>query len=47
MLLSGRIELALAYSLAVPDEIHAEPLIDLPPYAIVAADHPLAQPPVA
>ena len=42
-MLAGRIELALAYSLAVPDEIEAEPLIDLPPFAIVAADHPLAR----
>jgi DNA-binding transcriptional LysR family regulator len=42
MLLSGRTEFALAYSLALPEEIHAEPLGDLPPHAIVAADHPLA-----
>ncbi len=42
-MLAGRIELALAYSLAVPDEINAEPLIDLPPCAIVAANHPLAR----
>ncbi len=40
---AGRIELALAYSLAVPDEIDAQPLIDLPPYAIVSANHPLAR----
>lgn len=43
MLQSGRIEFALAYGLAVPEEIHAEPLIDLPPHAIVAADHRLAR----
>lgn len=43
MMLAGRVEFALAYSLAVPDEIQAEPLIDLPPHAIVAADHPLAR----
>ena len=42
-MLAGRIELALAYSLAVPDEIDAQPLIDLPPYAIVSASHPLAK----
>ena len=42
MLQSGRIEFALAYSLALPDDIHAEALIDLPPHVIVAADHPLA-----
>lgn len=40
---SGKSELALAYSFAVPDDIYAEPLIDLPPYAIVAANHPLAK----
>jgi DNA-binding transcriptional LysR family regulator len=42
MMRSGRIELALAYSLALPDEIEARPLIDLPPHVIVAANHPLA-----
>ena len=42
LMLSGRIELALAYSLALPDDIQAQPLIDLPPHAIVAANHPLA-----
>jgi DNA-binding transcriptional LysR family regulator len=42
MLQAGRIELALAYSLALPDDIHAETLIDLPPHVIVAANHPLA-----
>jgi DNA-binding transcriptional LysR family regulator len=42
-MLAGRIELALAYSLAVPDEIEAAPLIDLPPFAIVAANHRLAR----
>ena len=41
--LAGRIELALAYSLTVPEEIESEPLIDLPPFAIVAANHPLAR----
>jgi DNA-binding transcriptional LysR family regulator len=43
MLLSGRAEFALAYSLAVPEDIDAEPLRDLPPHAIVAADHPFAR----
>lgn len=42
-LTSGRTELALAYSFAVPEDIQSEPLIDLPPYAIVAANHPLAK----
>lgn len=41
-LISGRIELALSYSFAVPDEIIGEKLADLPPYALVSADHPLA-----
>jgi DNA-binding transcriptional LysR family regulator len=43
MLQSGRIEFALAYSLALPDEIQAEPLIDLPPHAIVSANHKFAR----
>lgn len=42
MLLSGRTELALAYSFALPDEVAAEPLAELPPFAILAADHPFA-----
>lgn len=42
MLLSGRMELVLAYSFALPDEVVAEPLADLPPFAVVAADHPFA-----
>lgn len=39
MLLSGRSELALSYSFALPEEVAAEPLAELPPYAIVSADH--------
>jgi DNA-binding transcriptional LysR family regulator len=42
MLLSGRTELVLSYSFALPDEIAPEPLADLPPFAIVSADHPCA-----
>jgi DNA-binding transcriptional LysR family regulator len=42
MLQSGRIEFALAYGLSVPDDVQADPLTDLPPHAIVAANHPLA-----
>ncbi len=43
MLQAGRIEFALAYGLSVPDDVQAEALIDLPPHALVAADHRLAQ----
>ena len=35
-MLAGRIELALAYSLAVPDEIEAEPLIEPAPVTVQA-----------
>lgn len=42
MVLSGRAELALAYHFAVHEDLTAIPLVDLPPYAIVSADHPLA-----
>lgn len=41
-LTSGRIELALSYNFAVPDEIIGEKLSELPPYILVSADHPLA-----
>jgi DNA-binding transcriptional LysR family regulator len=41
-LISGRTELALSYSFAVPDEIVGERFCDLPPYLVLAADHPLA-----
>lgn len=41
-LISGRTELALSYNFAVPDEITGEKLADLPPYALVSADHRLA-----
>jgi DNA-binding transcriptional LysR family regulator len=43
MLLSGRAELALSYSFALPGEVLAEPLAELPPHAVVAAGHPLAK----
>jgi DNA-binding transcriptional LysR family regulator len=42
MVLSGRAELALAYHFAVHDDLAGFPLADLPPYAVVSADHPLA-----
>lgn len=41
-LLSGRLELALSYAYALPDEVMGEPLTELPPYVLVAGDHPLA-----
>jgi DNA-binding transcriptional LysR family regulator len=43
MLLAGRTELALAYSFALPEELLAQPLSELPPHAVVATDHRLAQ----
>lgn len=43
LLLSGRAELALAYSFALPPEVLAEALAELPPHAVVAAGHPLAR----
>jgi DNA-binding transcriptional LysR family regulator len=39
---SGRLELAMAYAYAVPEEVVAERLAVLPPYILVASDHPLA-----
>jgi DNA-binding transcriptional LysR family regulator len=41
-LTSGRLELALAYAYAVPDDIKAERLTELPPYVLVSSDHRLA-----
>jgi DNA-binding transcriptional LysR family regulator len=41
-LLSGRMEIAIAYAYALPSEITGEALVELPPYLLVAADHPLA-----
>jgi DNA-binding transcriptional LysR family regulator len=41
-LVSGRTELALSYSFAVPDEIVGEKFCELPPYIVLSADHPLA-----
>lgn len=42
MILSGKVELALGYGFAVPENITAEPLIELPPFAVVSARHRLA-----
>lgn len=39
---SGRLELALAYAYAVPEEVVAERLAELPPNVLVSAEHPLA-----
>lgn len=44
-LLSGRTEIGLSYELAVPDELQGELLAELPPYAVLPADHPLADRP--
>lgn len=41
-LVSGRTELALSYSFAVPDEIVGEKFCELPPYIVLSANHPLA-----
>ena len=42
-LISGRTELALSYEFARPEEVVAEQLAELPPYAVLHADHPLAR----
>lgn len=42
-LISGRTELALSYEFARPEEVVAEQLAELPPYAVLHVDHPLAQ----
>lgn len=41
-LLSGRMEVALAYAYALPQEIIGEHLADLPPYLLLSAKHRLA-----
>lgn len=41
-LLAGEIEIAIAYTYALPDEIHSSPLTSLPPYIVVSENHPLA-----
>ncbi len=40
--LNGRIELAVSYGYAVPEDLVGERLIDLPPLLVVSADHRLA-----
>ncbi|PZQ80553.1 MAG: LysR family transcriptional regulator [Ancylobacter novellus] len=42
-IVSGRTELALSYEFARPEEVVAESLAELPPYAVLHPDHPLAR----
>lgn len=42
-LLAGAIEIAIAYTYALPREIHSTPLTALPPYILVSENHPLAK----
>lgn len=39
----ARIDLALTYDMNIPSDLEFAPLVPLPPYAMVAQDHPLAQ----
>ncbi len=41
-LMDGLYELALTYDLQVPSGIEFEPIVEFPPYAILAEQHPLA-----
>ncbi|MCG9555135.1 LysR family transcriptional regulator [Vibrio sp. Isolate31] len=41
-LLRSQYELAITYDLQLPPEIEFEPLVELPPYALLSANHPLA-----
>ena len=41
-IISGRTEMAISYEFARPEEVIAEPLAELPPYAVLHPDHPLA-----
>jgi DNA-binding transcriptional LysR family regulator len=43
---SGRIELAVTYDLDLASDIRFEGLAELPPYALLAEDHPLAAEPI-
>jgi DNA-binding transcriptional LysR family regulator len=40
---TGRLTLAVTYDLELEDDLRFEPLAELPPYAVFAADHPLAE----
>jgi DNA-binding transcriptional LysR family regulator len=39
---TARVDAALTYDLQIPDDIEFSPLVDLPPYAMLADDHALA-----
>lgn len=41
-LMNGSIEVAIAYTYALPVEINSTPLMALPPYILVSENHPLA-----
>ncbi|MDF1749090.1 MAG: LysR substrate-binding domain-containing protein [Alphaproteobacteria bacterium] len=43
MLGRAEIDIAITYDLEIPSDINFQHLIELPPYAMVDADHPLAQ----
>ncbi|MBI1385473.1 MAG: LysR family transcriptional regulator [Rhizobiales bacterium] len=43
MLQRGEIDIALTYDLEIPQDVGFEPLIELPPFALLAADDPLAE----
>lgn len=42
---AGEIDLALMYDIDLPEDIDAEPLKEMPPYILLAEDHPLAEEP--
>lgn len=42
-LFDGSLEIALSYNIEVPSEIEFLPLADLPPYALLPPNHPLAE----
>lgn len=42
-LLTGRMEVALSYAYALPAEISGQRLMELPPYLLLAANHPFAK----
>jgi len=42
MIRAAEIDAALTYDLEIPADIAFEPLADLPPYVVLASDHPLA-----
>lgn len=42
-LVDGQYEIALTYDLQIPAEIDFEPVMEFPPYVVLALDHPLAE----